>query len=155
VLQPLGDPVAALREMRRVCRPDGHVAVRDSDYGGFIWYPLDPDLDRWLDLYRTLIRHNGGDADAGRRLLSWAGQAGFSRITPSASVWCFATLVDRDYWGGMWAERIVNSSFADQAVESGLSTRDELVRISVAWRRWAAAEDGWFAIPHGELLCYP
>jgi len=32
VLQHLTDPVAALREMNRVCRPDGVVAVRDADY---------------------------------------------------------------------------------------------------------------------------
>src|SRR6476469_6107735 len=44
VLQHLDDPVRALREMRRVCRPGGIVAVRDSDYAGFAWYPAVPEL---------------------------------------------------------------------------------------------------------------
>ena len=39
VLQHLADPVAALREMARVCRPDGVVAVRDGDYAAMTWYP--------------------------------------------------------------------------------------------------------------------
>src|SRR5882757_6132468 len=39
VLQHLPDPIGALREMRRVCKPDGVVAARDSDYSTFTWYP--------------------------------------------------------------------------------------------------------------------
>jgi SAM-dependent methyltransferase len=91
LLQHLCDPIAALVEMRRVCRPTGVVAARDSDYAAAVWYPADPALDRWLDLQRWVIRDSGGDPDAGRRLLGWARRAGFSEVVPSASVWCFAT----------------------------------------------------------------
>ena len=29
-----------------------------------------------------------------------------------------------------------------------------LERLAQAWRRWTASEDGWFFIPHGEILCH-
>jgi 2-polyprenyl-3-methyl-5-hydroxy-6-metoxy-1,4-benzoquinol methylase len=155
VLQHLTDPVAALREMLRVCRRDGVVGVRDADYAAMAWYPADPLLDRWLAIYHAVARVNSAEPDAGRRLLSWARAAGAAEIVPAASVWCWATPADRQWWGGMWADRIVDSAITQQAIDGGHADRAELTAISNAWRRWAAADDGWFLVPHGEVLCRP
>lgn len=153
VLQHVGDPVQALREMRRVTRPGGIVAVRDSDYAAFTWFPRLPELDEWLALYERVARGNGGEPDAGRRLLSWAHAAGFTDVTATSSTWCFADDEDRAWWGGLWADRILKSDMSRQALESGAATPDDLDRISRGWRTWAADPDGWLSLLHGELIC--
>lgn len=151
VLQHVADPVQALREMRRVCKPGGIVAARDSDYAAFTWFPALPELDEWMALYQRMARANGGEPDAGRRLLSWALAAGFEQVDATASNWTFANPEDRAWWGGMWADRVLQSDLARQALASGVPEAD-LQRISTAWQTWAASPDGFISLLHGEIL---
>lgn len=152
VLQHLGDPVAALREMTRVTRPGGLIAVRDAVFATFCWYPPDEGLTRWRSLYRQVARANGGDPDAGRALAAWARQAGLRDLTGSTSTWSYHDLAGRQWLADSWAQRITQSAFADRAVATGLTDRAELAELAAAWHRWAAHPDGWLAIVHGEVI---
>lgn len=152
VLQHLTDPVAALREMRRVVRRDGIVAVRDSDYASFLWAPLDPGLTRWLTVYRAVARHNRAEPDAGRFLKTWARAAGFAAVSATSSTWTYADAESCAWWGGLWADRCLLSAFGEQAVAYGIASRAELVEIAEAFRRWAEHPDAFFAVVHAEVL---
>ena len=152
LLQHLERPSAALGEMARVCKAGGIVAARDGDYGAFTWYPEEPALDRWLEVYRAVARANGGEPDAGRRLKSWARQAGLGEVVGSGSVWCFSGLEERTWWADLWAERISATQLADRAIELGIATRDELAGIAEGWHRWAHHEDAWFSVLNGEIV---
>ncbi len=153
VLQHLGDPVAALREMGRVCAREGVVAARDADYAAMTWFPESTALTRWLDLYRAVARANGGEPDAGRRLKAWALAAGFTDVTASASAWCFAAPEDLAWWSDTWAERLVKSDFGQQAAARKLSDAVELRALADGWRAWARRDGAWFSVLHGEVLC--
>lgn len=152
VLQHVADPVQALAELRRVCRPGGLVAVRDSDYHGFVWTPADPLLDRWLELYDVAARERGGEPDAGRHLQRWAREAGFTEVEASSSTWCWSTPDKCAWWGDMWAERILHSAIHEQLIAGGHSTADELDEIAAAWRRWGQDPNAWMSLLHGEVL---
>lgn len=158
VLQHVGDPVHALHELRRVTKKgDGRsiIAIREADFEAMTWFPRTEGLEEWQALYLSVARHNGGEPNAGRRLLSWALEAGCDaqQVECSASTWCFSTQEERDWWSGMWAERTVGSAFAEQALQSGIAERRQLEMAAEAWKRWGQERGGWFGMMHGEILC--
>ena len=165
VLQHLDDPVGALAEMIRVCKPGGLVAARDADYGGMFWSPELPQLAKWRELYCKIARRNGGEPDAARFMRKWASEAvtraghsagtahptSGSQITLSSSSWIYATFEATAAWGQSQAARVSGPSFRGQATKLG-TTEAETDAIAESWRAWGESPDATFVIPHVELL---
>ena len=68
------------------------------------------------------------------------------------STWTYADQDACAWRGALWADRCELSAFGQQAVDYGLSTRDELLRIAEAWRKWARQPAAFFAVLHDEIL---
>ncbi len=152
VLQHVVDPVSALRSMGALLAPGGLVAARDADYSAMTWWPEEPSLERWLEIYRAVTQRNGAECDAGRRLLHWAHEAGFEQVDYTTSTWTYATPADLAWWCDLWAERVTSTRLAEQAVAFGVSTADELAQLAEGWRAWGRRADAVFIVPHGEII---
>ncbi|KFY27332.1 hypothetical protein V493_03559 [Pseudogymnoascus sp. VKM F-4281 (FW-2241)] len=153
VLQHIADPVQALREMRRVAKPGGIVAARES--ASMTWYPESAGITTWRDLTAKVSRARGGNPHPGSSIHCWAREAGFekSQVQCSTGSWCFNSDEERAYWGGSMAERALSSGFAKVAVDSGHATMEELKDIAKAWLDFVDDDYAWFGLLHGEIVC--
>lgn len=153
VLQHLPDPVGAIREMVRVTRPGGLIAIRDVDYATVAWNPPSQALTDWLDLYHQVARVSGGEPDAGRHLVEWALAAGLThaQLQATASGWAYTDHKVRR-WAQIWAQRILQSQFTHTALDEQLADQTTLNQLAAGWVSWADQPAAWFAMLHSDLL---
>lgn len=152
VFQHLREPAAALREMLRVLRPGGLVAVRDVDWGTASYWPADPWIDRFVEMHFKTWYRNGGEPRMGRQLRALFNAAGVDDLQITAAVWCYATPAETHEWGDSYAERLLTSPMGLRAVEYGYASRPDLEAMAAAFRAWAAQPDAFWAFVHVAAL---
>lgn len=154
VLQHIADPVQAFKEMRRVVKQGGIVAVQESITSSV--YPESEGLMAWRDLQSRIRQTKGNHTQAGSRLYVWAKEAGFllENMKKSTGSWCFSSPEERKYWGGSMEERARGSGLAKIAIQEGFSGQEDLERMASAWRAFIEDEDGWIGFLHGQILCW-
>jgi SAM-dependent methyltransferase len=145
VLEALDRPDAALRELVRVLRPGGVLAVACVEYGGLILagpgYPLirrfyDVRERLWLDVATT-------DPYLGRRLRGLLHAADLIDIETTTKHICYGTSAAVRAFGLGRAADCRDEWYAGHAIERGPATQGELDAMESAWRDWSADEGAY------------
>ena len=152
VLQHLREREAAIREMVRVLRPGGWLAVRDVDWETAAYWPEDPWIERFVRVHLKTWSRNGGEPAMGRRLRALFNGAGLSDVRVTAAVWCYTTPADTVAWGQSYAERLLTSPMGERMIEHGYASRADVAAMAAAFRAWGDHPDATWTFTHMEAL---
>lgn len=156
VLCHLEEPVAALAQMLRVCKPGGVVSLREADLRMTSYHPQLPGLLAFHRLQLATHEDSGGTFDGGPRLMSWALGAGARRtqLAPSMGTWCYSTPEEKRMWSHAMVDRLAEGAIRQKALQLSLATEDGLEEMIVDWRRWMEADDACYGSMHGQLIIH-
>lgn len=144
----LAEPVKALKEMLRVCKPGGYVLLKDGDLKMMLIYP-----EKYEQVITGFFQQRPRDlttlAIAGRLLKAWAMAAGYepSKIGFSALVWTISSDSDREHWANMYCKRIADSNESDYA-----ANKKRLDGVIEAFGAWKRDPEGVILAVNGELV---
>lgn len=155
VLIHLDDPALVLKEMRRVCKPDGIVCCKEFDAAMTVVYP-----EQYVSTLGGYIVKNlkaskkNSASEMGRSLKALAMNCGFAEkdVVFSMDNWCYSTPEERQSVGERYIGRLLHSK--EQFEENDPSTNNELQKAFIAgWKQWISDDKGILVLNSGEVVC--
>jgi len=86
LLAPVGHDDGLLREMWRLAKPGGIMALQEPDASAWNFYPSDPEWQRLKACILAAFRSGGGDFNAGQRTFGLLRSLGLEQVSMRAAV---------------------------------------------------------------------
>lgn len=172
------EPIKALKELKRVCKPGGLVACREGDFP-FRFYPEFEGMQLfqkylWFMVHGSIAPVAEGTPNimrpdpakpynsphppnhrSGSLVHVWAREAGFDpdKIVKGASVELGGTKEKRNVFADNMLARFENTGWTEKWGKLGGSDAD-IETVVRDLKKWKEHVDGWYAITNCETVCF-
>jgi len=128
VLVHLKQPVDAMRKIKNALKPGGLMVCEEPDLSAIYTEPRTFGYEEYRDLALEAGHQRGVDYEGGRRLHTWAREAGFEIVAVSAYQPHYLTGRHKKFWSWTFEET------GKSLVEAGMIDGDELGRLLAGMR---------------------
>ena len=136
VLGSLTDAAGVVREMTRVLKPGGIIALKEFDHGGDMVWPMTPLIEKSIEHYHAIRAHNGHEAHGGRRLKAFIADNG-CRVDYINGYFDQQRTTDELIPYIERNNRLFREVLGPQYYELGWTTPEEMEDTIEEWRRFA------------------